>query len=200
MKQTFSIGRKSGASLLHSVRTAQQVWGRPLNYVVVINFWQLDEDADTIFRAFADLREKWFAAWSRTKPRLGRYAGQKRNGTPTYAYVHEATKDLPHTHWMVHVQPGNELEFQCKLTNWLKKRYDLKELPPGALHISKVWNPEGLKLYLAKGLDPHFAAMWRIRSEDTGRIAFRRADVSRNLGPQYWRENKARYRSGRRAA
>lgn len=193
MRETHQIGRKAGASILHSARTAERI-GRPLNFLVTINFWQLGGDADSIFREFADLREKWFARWSRTVPKRGYYKGEARNGVPTYAYVHEATKGLPHTHWLLHIRPANIFEFRNKMERWLRKRYGVVALPEGAVDIKPVYNSEGAKLYLAKGLDPFYADAWGIRAEDTGRISHRRADTSRNLGPSIWKAFKKEYR------
>jgi len=82
----YHMGRKAGASILHSVRSAETL-GRPLNTFVTINFWQLGSTAETIFRDFADLREAWFQRWSSYRPRKN---AAPRNGVPTYAYVHEA--------------------------------------------------------------------------------------------------------------
>ena len=180
------IGRKAATSLLHSARTAEQKWNRPLNWMITINFWQLGSSAETIFTDFAELREKWFARWSRYAPK----SGQPKNGTPTYTYVHEATHGQPHTHWLVHLHPGVESEFGIKLLKWIERRWQLDQVPDGAVQITRVHNAEGAKLYLAKGMDPHLAQFWRIRPENTGYIANRKAGTSRNLGPKHWREVK----------
>ena len=190
-KNAYHIGRKAGASILHAPRTAAQL-GRPLNVHVTINFWQLESTADTIFRDFADLREEWFQRWSGYVPKGATTA---RNGTPTYAYVHEATHDLPHTHWLLHIAPTRRDDFEAKLSLWLLRHYRLAALPEGALHIEDALTPEGLKKYMVKTLDPHIARLWNIRPEDGGRIAHRRADTSRNIGPSVWRPLKAIYKA-----
>ena len=192
----YHIGRKAGASILHSARSAAAL-GRPLNTFVTINFWQLGSTADTIFRDFADLREKWFQRWSSYQPRSKPFT---RNGPPTYAYVHEATRDLPHTHWMVHVHPANTERFIARLEQALLKRFGISRLPEGALHVAPIENAEGLKKYMAKTLDPRFGRLWGIRTENGGRVAVRRADTSRNIGPSFWRQQKATYRDGLRRA
>lgn len=186
----YHMGRKAGASILHSVRSADAI-GRPLNTFVTINFWQLGSTAETIFRDFSELREAWFQRWSSYRPRKNEAS---RNGVPTYAYVHEATHDLPHTHWMVHIQPENATQFAARLEQVLKRTFSFEAIPEGALHIKAIENGEGLKLYMAKTLDPRFGRLWGIRTENGGRIAVRRADTSRNIGPSFWRPQKARYR------
>lgn len=186
----YHMGRKAGASILHSVRSAEAL-GRPLNTFVTINFWQLGSTAETIFRDFADLREAWFQRWSSYRPR--KYAAP-RNGVPTYAYVHEATHDLPHTHWMVHIQAENATPFATRLEQVLRKTFNLAAIPEDALHIAAIENAEGLKLYMAKTLDPRFGRLWGIKTENGGRIAVRRADTSRNIGPSFWQPQKARYK------
>lgn len=186
----YHIGRKAGASILHSVRSAAAL-GRPLNTFVTINFWQLGSTADTIFRDFADLREKWFQRWSAYQPRSKLFT---RNGPPTYAYVHEAARDLPHTHWMVHVHPTNLERFVVRLEQALLRRFGISHMPEGALHVVRIENAEGLKKYMVKTLDPRFGSLWGIRTENGGRVAVRRADTSRNIGPSFWRKQKARYK------
>ncbi|MDD7973942.1 hypothetical protein [Roseinatronobacter alkalisoli] len=187
----YHMGRKAGSSILHSVRSAEAL-GRPLNTFVTINFWQLGSTAETIFRDFADLREAWFQRWSSCRPRK---SATPRNGVPTYAYVHEATHDLPHTHWMVHIQPENVALFTARLEQVLRKTFNLSALPDGAIFVTTIENAEGLKLYMVKTIDLRFGRLWGIRTENGGRIAFRRADTSRNIGPSFWQPQKARYRA-----
>lgn len=190
----YHIGRKAGASILHSVRSAEAL-GRPLNTFVTINFWQLGSTADSIFRDFANLREAWFQRWSAYR---SPHNHTTRNGVPTYAYVHEATHDLPHTHWMVHIQPENTALFASRLEQVLKRTFKFAVIPEGALHITAIENGEGLKRYMVKTLDPRFGRLWGIRTENGGRIAVRRADTSRNIGPAFWRPQKAQYREAGR--
>lgn len=195
MRQSHQISRKAAYSILHAARTAEQYWNRPLNYMVTINFWQLGGDEETIFEEFKILREQWFARWSRYKlPNQ-----EKRNGTPTYAYAHEATHGQPHTHWLVHLQDGQEADFHAKLERYLKKRFGLSSLPDGSLHIQAIYNAEGAKLYLLKGVDPYLAKRWGIEAEYTGAILNRKAGTSANLRPKFWEANRDRYRLKRAA-
>lgn len=76
----YHIGRKAGASILHSVRSAAAL-GRPLNTFVTINFWQLGSTADTIFRDFADLRESGFSGGQRISHAASYSPGMARRHT-----------------------------------------------------------------------------------------------------------------------
>lgn len=196
MRETRHISPKAGATLLHSVRTAEAN-GAPLNTFVTINFWQLGGVASTIFHDFADLRGLWFQRWSTYRPRGN---GVQRNGPPTYAYVHEAPNGQAHTHWLVHVKPENRAQFEAALRRWLEKRFRPSEWPADALHIQDAENPEGVKLYMAKGLEKRFAMLWNIKPTDCGVVWHRRADTSRNIGPAVWRPLKAAYKARQRRA
>ncbi|TDL85671.1 hypothetical protein E2L05_14930 [Meridianimarinicoccus aquatilis] len=48
----------------------------------------------------------------------------------------------------------------------LRQQFGFSTLPIGALDIRSITNDEGAKLYMVKTLDPHFARLWGIRSED----------------------------------
>jgi hypothetical protein len=95
---------------------------------------------------------------------------------------------------MVHIQPENAALFATRLAQVLKKAFGLPSIPEGALHITAIENAEGLKLYMVKTLDPRFGRLWGIRTENGGRIAIRRADTSRNIGPSFWQPRKASYK------
>lgn len=194
VRQTTTIGRKAGSSLLHSVRTAKAI-GRDLNTFITINFWELGSSENSIFWDFAKLRSEWFLRWSRYEPKRG---GTK-NGVPTWTYVHEAPNGLAHTHWLAHINSENVCRFKIALEKQIQKQFSLSALPSGALHIENVYNGEGLKLYLAKGIQPMYGDLWGIRHEDMGSIAHRRADTSRNIGPSVRVHMIAKYKQ-RRAA
>jgi hypothetical protein len=193
---TSFIKRKAAASLLHSVRTAEAI-GRPFNTFVTVSLWHLGlgpEDASQFFR---DVRERHFMRWSGYMPRG---TTSPRNGPPTYAWVIEAPRDLVHVHWMLHVQPGQERAFAAVLERWIVRRMRIAQVPEGVIEIARIDNAEGLKLYFAKGLDPHLARLWRIRPVESGLVHGRRAGTSRNLGPAEWQPRKAAYQRTRRRA
>lgn len=191
------IKRKAAASLLHSVRTAEAI-GRPFNTFVTVSVWQLGlgpEDASHFFR---EVRERHFHRWSSYVPRGGT---TPRNGPPTYAWVIEAPRALAHFHWMLHVRLGQERAFSAALRRWIGRRMKISAVAEGVIKTVRIDNAEGLKLYFAKGMDPHLARLWRIRPVESGLVHGRRAGTSRNLGPAEWQPRKAAYkRSHRRAA
>ncbi|SEB02327.1 hypothetical protein [Rubrimonas cliftonensis] len=195
-RPTSFIKRKAGASLLHSARTAAAI-GRPLNTHVTLSFWLMDIGHDAASTAFQALRERHFQRWSRYTPRGQNGAS---NGPPTYAWVVEAPYGHAHVHWMVHISPGNQERFVAALQKWVAQRITAALIPATAIDVQPITHAEGLKLYLAKGLDPHLARLWRIRPEDAGLVIGRRCGTSRNLGPAEWRPRKAAYLSGRRRA
>lgn len=189
------IRRKAAASLLHSARTAKAI-GRPLNTFVTVNLWQLGLTADDASRFFQDVRERHFQRWSSYTPRGGITS---RNGPPTYVWVIEAPAARAHVHWMLHIEPGREQAFADMLHRCLSRRTK-RTTTDGSVMIEPVTNAEGLKLYFAKGIDPHLGRLWRIRPVDCGAVAGRRAGTSRNLGPAEWRPRKAAYLRRRKAA
>lgn len=193
---TSFIKRKAAASLLHSVRTATAI-GRPFNTFVTVSLWQLGLGPEDASQFFQEVRERHFQRWSGYTPR-GEI--EPRNGKPTYAWVIEAPRGRAHVHWMLHVRPGQEHVFEHVLERWIMRRMKIATVPAGIIEIIPIDNPEGLKLYFAKGLDPHLARLWRIRPVESGLVHGRRAGTSRNLGPAEWQPRKAIYQRTRRNA
>lgn len=190
------IKRKAAATLLHSARTARAL-GRPLNTFVTVNLWQFDVDIRRASALFRELRDQRFQRWSRYTPRG---ALTDRNGPPTDAWVLEAPNARVHVHWAVHITPENRVEFETKLVKWVLSLAGVEHVPNGAIEVKDIENAEGLKLYMAKGLDVPLAQLWQIRTEDTGTIYGRRAGTSRNLGPAEWRPRKEAWRRAQQAA
>lgn len=183
--------------MLHSPRTAAAI-GRPFNVVVCIDTWLLDIDEEEASDVFRRMRRQRFGRWSSYKPRR---TGIPKNGTPADTWVFEAPNGHHHVHWMLHVRPENRPEFELKLVKWVKAMAGLDphdELPEGALHITTPDNPEGKKLYMAKGIDPFYAAPFRIRAVDSGLVYGRRAGTAPSLGPAVWKPLKSAYQARRR--
>lgn len=190
------IKRKAATNLLHAPRTAAAL-GRPFNTHITINFWQLGCDETDIFEVFAKLRNERFQRWSSYRPNG---SDTVRNGAPTFAWVIEADKGLHHVHWMVHITPEQALHFSGSLRKWLVNINDGHPIPDDAIKIQKIDNAEGLKKYLAKGTEPHFARFCRIRPQETGAVHGRKSGVSRNLGPAEWMPRKAAWKAAQRRA
>ncbi len=78
-------------------------------------------------------------------------------------------------------------------TLFLEAAFQLRD----ALDAGETPSPR-VKLYFAKGIDPHLATLWRIRPVDSGLVHGRRVGTSRNLGPAEWQPRKAAYQRSRR--
>lgn len=192
---THFIKRKTATSMLHGVRTAAAL-GRPLNTFVTINFWQLGASPKEAYDSFRRLRDTHFQRWSLYKPKGAR---GPRNGPPTYIWAIEAPDQRPHLHWLLHIASGNRALFQAALNRWLMRIHRTDRVPARAVHICPAHNPEGLKLYLAKGIDPALGKLWNISPVQAGMVSKRRAGTSRNLGPAEWRTRKAGWLRHRRS-
>jgi len=104
---------------------------------------------------------------------------------------------------MLHVRPENRLEFETKLVKWVKAMARLSpydDLPEGALYVTTPSEPEGKKLYMAKGIDPFYAAPFRIRAVDSGLVYGKRAGTAPSLGPTVWKPLKRAYIASRRSS
>ena len=67
-------------------------------------------------------------------------------------------------------------------------------------NTKQVKNRGALKLYLAKGIDPHYGDLWRIEQQATGLVYGPRSGVSRNLGPAEWKPGKSAYKASKSLA
>ena len=64
---------------------------------------------------------------------------------------------------------------------WVKAMAGLNahdKLPEDAVHIATATNPEGKKLYMAKGIDPFYGPLFRIKPVDSGIVHGRRAGTA----------------------
>lgn len=197
-KRTNHISRKAATTLLHSPRTAAAI-GKPFNVVVCISTWVLNIAEETASDCFRQMRRQKFGRWSSYKPRS---TGIPRNGCPVDTWEFEAPNGRHHVHWMLHIRPGNRAEFEKKLVKWVKAMAGMSaadELPEGALYIATATNPEGKKLYMAKGIDPVYGRLWGIRPVDCGLVYGRRAGTALSLGPAIWKPLKRAYQARRQA-
>ena len=191
------ISRKAATTLLHSARTAEAT-GRPFNIIVCISTWMLGiapEDASEVFRR---MRRQKFCRWSSYRPRGKNMA---KNGAPADTWEFEAPDGRYHVHWMLHIRSEHREEFERKLARWVKAMAGLaapEKLPDGALHVTTATNPEGAKLYMAKGIDPFYGTLWGIRLLDCGMVYGRRAGTARSLGPAIWKPLKRAYQARRK--
>ena len=125
-----------------------------------------------------------------------------RNGPPADTWQIEAPGGRHHVHWMLHVHPKNRKDFEKKLVKWVKAMAGLPanaDLPDGSLHIGRVYNAEGKKLYMAKGIDPFYAKIFKVRPVDCGTVFGIRGGTARSLGPSVWKPLKKAYQERQRS-
>ena len=102
-------------------------------------------------------------------------------------------------HLMMHVPANRLANFTVELTKWIEKESG-NEIAAGALDIRPAYNPHGFRKYMLKGIDPMFAALYRIRHVPQGRVDGKRFGYTQNLGPSQCRQHgtKKPYRWPRR--
>lgn len=195
MRASTHISRKALTTLLHSPRTAAAT-GRPFNTVVCISTVALGIPAEQATQRFRRMRSQNFVRWSAYTPRRT----QLKNGSPADTWQFEAPDGNHHVHWMLHVRPERRQDFERKLLRWVKRMAGLKPadaLPNCAVHVNDLPHPEGKKLYMAKGADPFYAPLFRIRPVDCGVVYGVRGGTARSLGPSVWKPLKRAYKAGR---
>lgn len=101
-------------------------------------------------------------------------------------------------HWMLHIRPENLEWFKQSLTARVKRQFGVDQLPEGTIDVRTAYNPEGLKLYLTKTLEPRYARAWGIKTAPSGYINGRKIWTSLNLGPAHWMPRRDAYRASQR--
>lgn len=172
---TMQIGRKPAANIYHATRLAEKV-GYPLNQFVTINYTKTGCPPEQASGAFRVLLASWFARW------LRRHSRNKRQRPPTYVWAFEAAGNQLAVHWLVHIPRGMVREFRRSLIDWLRATAGSVEGPATVKH-RRIYNIVGAKRYVLKGMDPHFARLWKVRHVPQGAITGKRSGFSRNLGP-----------------
>lgn len=189
-RRTAQIGKKPAANIHHATRLAERL-GYPLNQFVTINFSKTPCLPEHATAAFRTLLASWFARW------LRRHHKNRKNVPPAYVYTFEAAGEQMAVHWLVHVPRGIIREFWRMLPEWVIATAGPLD-GPGAIKHRRVYNIIGARRYILKGMDPHFAAQWKIRPSPQGIVIGRRSGFSRSLGPAARRSSG--YRAQRRQA
>ena len=110
-KVSTHLGRKATTAIKQSFRTAAAI-DRPLNTYVTINIMQTEAPEEETSARFLKLRERRFGRWASYTPKG---AKGSRNGPPTDVWVIEAPNGHAHIHWVLHVDPTQQDEFEKKL-------------------------------------------------------------------------------------
>jgi len=174
-RSTAQIGRKPAANIHHATRLADKI-GCPLNQFITINYSKTDCRDDQATASFRLLLSSWFARWLRRHPK------NTRACQPTYVYAFEAAGGQIAVHWLVHIPRGLIREFWRKVSEWVQITTG-SVVNSGTVKHRRINKIVGLKRYILKGMDPHFARAWKIRPSAQGVIIGRRSGFSRNLGP-----------------
>lgn len=170
------IRRKAASNIHHAVGLATAI-NQPFTHFITINFEKAGIASDDVHAAFQKLREAHFGQWCR---RPGRKSGLA-SCSPTFAWVREAA-GAHGAHWLVHVPPGRERDFEKRLPKWLASVAG-QEPEIGAIKVEPAYKPSGAKLYMLKGIDPVYADFYGVTHVPQGVIDGKRAGVSQNLGP-----------------
>lgn len=91
------------------------------------------------------------------------------------------------------------LEFLERIQDWMDAAAG-QPVADDAVHVIRADTPKALSKYLLKGIDPMYAAFYRVRHEPQGLVGGKRSGFSRNLGPSVKRRlrDEGRYRHARR--
>lgn len=176
-RRTHFINRKPASNLFHAIRIAEKI-GQPLTHFVTLTFKRADCAPEEVSSRFEKMRDDRFSPWSR-RPR-------KRSGArpvaPTYVWVIEAAGGVISVHWMVHLPQGRVNDFTARLPSWVEYMTDAP-INAGAIDVRPAETPKGAGKYMLKGIDPAWAASYRINHISQGVVHGKRSGYSRNLGP-----------------
>jgi hypothetical protein len=176
-KKSHFINRKPAANAFHAVNVAE-ILGRPLNYLVTLNFAHTACPPDQVSERFERLRDNHFGPWLRRSAPRGR-----TEAPPTFVWSIENSGGCLHAHWLVYVPADRVEDFQRRLPIWLEKVTGQVFNIEAAIHAVKAHTPKGAIKYLMKGLDPFYAPAYGIRPVDQGEVIGNRSNFSRCLGP-----------------
>lgn len=184
------IGAKAAQTNYYAEVQAQRI-GLPLTHMVTIMYGHTNVDPRRATAAFSDLRRCHFNKWAR-RPRKG--AGPAV--APTYAYAFENVRDHRpfltiepgdphnvHVHWAVHIPPARLHDFENNVWRWVEATTGGITGGDETIHITRI--KEQLNGYLVKGTSAGLAELYGYGQEasEQGIIIGRRADTSRNIGP-----------------
>lgn len=175
LRESTQINRRPASNIHHATRYAERI-GIPLNRHSTISFAQLGIPPDTASQTLQKVIAERYAPW------LRRHNKNKQCVAPTYVWTIEAAGGCVAAHWAVHIPSGMMREFEAKLKKWLLEMSADNSLG-SALKTTRIPNITGLKRYILKGTDPHYAKICKIVPIPQGVVYGKRSGHSRNLGP-----------------
>ena len=180
MRRSSFIRRQQITNIKPAIRLAEKN-GTPLNRFVTLNFTHTACDAGAISLAFADLRER-FMRWFR------RGNGQDDQHRAAFVWVAENANDHAAIHWLVHIPDTRLADFRARLPLWLEKATGGITCEDSAINVKPAYTPLGAGKYMMKGIDPAYAAFYRIRPVPQEIVHGKRCGFSQSLGPSACRQ------------
>jgi hypothetical protein len=180
LRRSSFIRRQQITNIKPAIRLAEKN-GTPLNRFVTLNFTHTACDAEAVGPAFANLRER-FMRWFRR--------GHRQDTQPRAAFVWVAENANDHAaiHWLVHVPDARLADFRARLPLWLEKVSGGINGEDSAINVKLAYTPLGAGKYMMKGIDPAYAAFYRIRPVPQGIVHGKRCGFSQSLGPSACRQ------------
>jgi hypothetical protein len=182
LRHTRYINRRQAHNFRHAIlyaETRAAAQGRQLNTFVTLNFDHTGCPPERVSKAFEKLRDNHFTRWLRYQSLT-----RRRDWTPAfYVWSIENHGGDTHVHWIVHIPKPLQAAFSEKLPLWLARIAGAVHCSVSAIKVQPVKNLRGLDHYLLKGMDPHYAARYRVRHDPQGLVFGKRCGISKSLGP-----------------
>lgn len=175
-RATRHINRRQADTFFGAVDFADML-GRTPNFFVTLNFGYTSCKPSNVGAAFRHLRKNRFGRWLR-------YHSRRINDPmpPHDRWNIEDKNGYPHVHWAVFVPEALEKAFRAQLPKWLADVAG-EIACETAIHIDSIYASHSLGRYQMKGLQPHVARQYHVRSQPQGVVFGKRCGVSRALGP-----------------
>ena len=179
LRRSSFIRRQQITNIKPAIRLAEKN-GTPLNRFVTLNFTHTACDAGAVSLAFSDLRER-FMRWFRRNQRDTQHGA-------AFIWVAENANDHAAIHWLVHIPDARLADFRARLPIWLAKVTGGIICDDSAINVKPAHTPLGAGKYMMKGIDPAYAAFYRIRPVPQGIVHGKRCGFSQSLGPSACRQ------------
>jgi len=188
MRKSAFIRRQQATNFAPAIRLAEKT-GRPLNYLVTLNYSDTACAPADVSAAFARLRDNYFGPWYR-RPRKGVLQPAQ---PAAFIWVIENTSVIA-AHWLVHIPDGRLPDFKIRIEKWFEKTTGGIHFAANALDIRGVYNVAGARLYMLKGIDPLYGPFYGVRPVDQGVVHGKRFGFSESLGRSKCRESRTYHR------
>ena len=179
LRRSSFIRRQQIANIKPAIRLAEKN-GTPLNRFITLNFTHTACDVEAVSLAFADLRERFMRWFRRNQPATQHGAA--------FVWVAENANDHAAIHWLVHIPDARLADFRARLPVWLAKGTGGITCEDSAINVKLAYTPLGAGKYMMKGIDPAYAAFYRIRPVPQGIVHGKRCGFSQSLGPSACRQ------------